>query len=89
MGDCHYVSGNHRTARRLPLYKRLLEFAGIEPERLYLKWVSASEGTVFAEVVKEFTETLRAMPPIKERLKRSSEHSARSSPAPAMKERVG
>jgi F420-non-reducing hydrogenase iron-sulfur subunit len=70
IGDCHYGSGNHRTAKRLPLYKTFLEFAGIEPERLYLKWVSASEGTVFAEVVKEFTETLRAMPPMKERLKR-------------------
>ena len=70
MGDCHYVSGNHRTAKRLPLYKRFLEFAGIEPERLYLTWISASEGSIFTEVVKEFTETLRAMPPIKERLKR-------------------
>jgi F420-non-reducing hydrogenase iron-sulfur subunit len=67
VGDCHYVSGNHRTAKRLPLYKKLLEFAGIEPERLYLKWVSASEGAIFAEMVKQFTETLRALPPIKER----------------------
>jgi len=68
VGDCHYVSGNHRTAKRLPLYKKFLEFAGIEPERLCLKWISASEGTVFAQVVKEFTETLRALPPMKERL---------------------
>jgi len=88
VGDCHYVSGNHRTAKRLPLYKKLLEFAGIEPERLYLKWVSASEGTIFAEVVREFTETLRAMPPMKERLKRSGE-SARTGSAPARKESVG
>jgi F420-non-reducing hydrogenase iron-sulfur subunit len=70
VGDCHYVSGNHRTAKRLPLYKKLIEFIGIEPERLYLKWVSASEGTIFAQVVKEFTETLRALPPMRERLKR-------------------
>jgi F420-non-reducing hydrogenase iron-sulfur subunit len=70
VGDCHYGSGNHRTAKRLPLYKTFLEFAGIEPERLYLKWISASEGSIFTEVVKEFTETLRAMPPMKERLKR-------------------
>jgi len=69
VGDCHYASGNHRTAKRLSLYKRFLEFAGIESERLCLKWISASEGSIFAEVVKEFTETLRAMPPIKERLK--------------------
>jgi coenzyme F420-reducing hydrogenase delta subunit len=30
--------------------------------------VSASEGGVFTQVVKEFTETLRALPPMKERL---------------------
>jgi F420-non-reducing hydrogenase iron-sulfur subunit len=68
VGDCHYVSGNHRTAKRLPLYKKFLEFAGIEPDRLYLEWVSASEGTIFAQMVKEFTETVRALPPMKERL---------------------
>ena len=67
IGDCHYGNGNHRTAKRLPVYKKLLEFSGIEPQRLYLGWVSASEGTVFAEVVQEFTETLRSLPPIKER----------------------
>jgi coenzyme F420-reducing hydrogenase delta subunit len=60
----------------LPLYKKFLEFAGIEPERLYLKWVSASEGTIFAEVVREFTQTLRALPPMKERLKPLVEHRA-------------
>ncbi len=53
----------------MPLYKELLEFAGIEPERLCVKWVSASEGGIFTEVVKEFTETLQSLPPMKERIK--------------------
>jgi len=57
------------TAKRIPLYKKLLEFAGIEPERFYMQWVSASEGAVFTRVVKAFTETLRNLPPMKERLK--------------------
>ena len=69
IGDCHYGSGNHRTAKRMPLYRKLLEFAGIEPERFYTQWVSASEGGIFAEVDKEFTESLRHMPPMKGRLK--------------------
>jgi F420-non-reducing hydrogenase iron-sulfur subunit len=72
IGDCHYGSGNHRTARRLPLYRKLLEFAGIEPERFYSQWVSASEGGLFTTVVKEFTETLRELPPMKERLSGAS-----------------
>jgi F420-non-reducing hydrogenase iron-sulfur subunit len=68
IGDCHYGSGNHRTAKRMPLYRKFLEFAGIEPERFYTQWVSASEGGLFTQVVTEFTETLREMPPMKERL---------------------
>ena len=69
IGDCHYGSGNHRTAKRMPLYRRLLEFAGIEPERFYMDWVSASEGGKFTEVVTNFTEQVRQLPPMKERLK--------------------
>lgn len=68
IGDCHYGSGNHRTAKRMPLYKELLEFAGIEPERFHIQWVSASEGGLFTQVVKEFTEALRDLPPMKKRL---------------------
>ncbi len=60
--------GNHRTAKRMPLYHKFLEFAGIEPERFYTQWVSASEGGLFTQVVTESTETLREMPPMKERL---------------------
>lgn len=53
----------------MPLYRNFLEFAGIEPQRFHVQWVSASEGGLFTEVVKEFTEQLRGLPPMKERLK--------------------
>lgn len=65
-GDCHFINGNHRTAKRIPLLKKILEYAGIEPQRLRLEWVSAAEGERFAEVVREFTETIRGLPPIRE-----------------------
>ena len=65
-GDCHFINGNHRTAKRIPILKKILEYAGIEPQRLRLEWISASEGERFAEVVKEFTETVRGLPPIRE-----------------------
>ena len=66
IGDCHFISGNRRIATRIPVLRRILEFAGIEPERLRLEWVSASEGERFAQVVDEFTETIRQLPPIAE-----------------------
>jgi coenzyme F420-reducing hydrogenase delta subunit len=66
IGDCHYNTGNHRTARRMPVLKKLLSFTGIEPERFLAKWVAASEGGLFVETVQEFTEKLRELPPMRE-----------------------
>ena len=63
-GDCHYVEGNHKAQRRHLLTRRLLAELGIEPERLRLEWVSASEGARFQEVVSEFTEQVRALGPL-------------------------
>lgn len=63
IGECHYDNGNHRTAKRLPLLRALMEFAGLEPERLRLDWVSASEGERFARTATEFTEAVRALGP--------------------------
>ena len=62
-GDCHYIDGNHKTFRRVPLLTRFLEDYGIDPRRFRLAWVSASEGDRFAAVVKELTETVRALGP--------------------------
>jgi len=59
IGECHYDSGNHRAAKRLPVLQALLSFAGLEPERLRLDWVSASEGERFARITTEFTATVR------------------------------
>lgn len=62
-GDCHYLSGNLMARRRFILFKRLLEYIGIEEDRLHLSWISAAEGERFAEVIKEVTESVRALGP--------------------------
>ena len=64
-GDCHYQEGNYKTMRRMTLLKRMLEQFGIEPERVRLEWISASEANVFVEVVNEMTEQIRALGPLK------------------------
>ena len=64
IGDCHYDSGNHRTAKRIPLLRKLLIYMGIEPDRLRLDWVSASEAPKFAQVTKEFVEAVRVLGPL-------------------------
>ena len=64
-GDCHYHEGNHKTMRRVPMLKSVLQQYGIDPARVRLEWVSASEGDRFAEVVHDFTEEIRALGPQK------------------------
>ena len=64
-GDCHYQEGNYKTMRRLPMLRRLLEQFGIERQRVRLEWISASEGDRFAAVVRELTEEIRALGPLR------------------------
>ena len=62
-GDCHYIKGNYYTRRRMTALRRLLKIVGLEPDRVRLEWVSASEGIRFAQVVREFTETIKGLGP--------------------------
>jgi F420-non-reducing hydrogenase iron-sulfur subunit len=52
-----------KTARRIPLLKKMLAQFGIEEDRLRLDWVSASEGDRFANIVNEMTEQVRKLGP--------------------------
>jgi F420-non-reducing hydrogenase iron-sulfur subunit len=62
-GDCHYIEGNYKTMRRLPLLKKMLSQFGIEEDRVRLDWVSASEGEKYATVINDMTEKVRALGP--------------------------
>ena len=64
IGDCHYISGNHKTMARMPLVKRMLVDLGIEPDRFVHEWVSAAEGEKFARLVREVTENVRRLGPL-------------------------
>jgi F420-non-reducing hydrogenase iron-sulfur subunit len=63
IGDCHYLEGNVKAENRKEAIELMLEDFGIEPERFRLEWISASEGPRFAEVIREMTETVRALGP--------------------------
>ena len=62
-GDCHYVEGNLYEERKIKMLKKLLALTGLEPERLELEWVSASEGQRFAKIVTEFTNQIKKLGP--------------------------
>jgi len=60
-GDCHYQEGNYRCLRRFHLLQKYIQQMGIEPERLKLEWISASEGKQYAELVNSFTQTIKEL----------------------------
>ncbi len=64
-GDCHYQEGNYKTLRRVHLLRRLVAEFGIEPERVKLVWVSASEGDRWAETANEMAEQIRKLGPLR------------------------
>jgi F420-non-reducing hydrogenase iron-sulfur subunit len=72
IGDCHYISGNHRTVKRVPLVRNLLGYVGINPDRLRLDWVSSAEAPKFAKVTTEFVEKVRALGPLAEEMEEMS-----------------
>lgn len=63
-GDCHYQEGNYKALRRAHLLKRLLAGFGIDPRRLRLVWVSASEGERWATICNDMTEQIRSLGPL-------------------------
>jgi F420-non-reducing hydrogenase iron-sulfur subunit len=62
-GDCHYQSGNYKARRRVAILQSILEQMGFEPERVWLRWISASEGRYFADTVTEMVAKLKELGP--------------------------
>jgi len=62
-GDCHYQDGNYKARRKAVLLKSILETLGLEKDRIWIRWVSASEGQKFADTMKEMTDEIKKLGP--------------------------
>ncbi len=62
-GDCHYLNGNYKARRKIVLLKNILTTLGMEPERIWLRWISASEGQKFADTVSEIVDETKKLGP--------------------------
>jgi F420-non-reducing hydrogenase iron-sulfur subunit len=64
-GECHYITeGNYIALSNLHIGRRLLNYIGLNTERLRLEWISASEGSRFAEVVNGFSKKVKELGPL-------------------------
>jgi len=62
-GECHFLEGNLRAKKQVNYAKRLLKEAGIEPERLRMYNMSASDAILFKGAADEMTEIARKLGP--------------------------
>ncbi|MFC1932709.1 hydrogenase iron-sulfur subunit [Chloroflexota bacterium] len=62
-GDCHYISGNLKAEEMIRRLKEVVHILGLEGERLKLKWISTSEGIIFARTVAETVDELKKLGP--------------------------
>ena len=59
IGSCHFLEGNIRAKKRIENTKVKLQEAGINPEKLEMYHIAASEGPLFAKTAKEFTDKIK------------------------------
>jgi F420-non-reducing hydrogenase iron-sulfur subunit len=62
-GDCHYTSGNYHARRRFTMFRELMDFMGLEMDRLQFSWVSAAEGAKWTQVVDDVVKNVRKLGP--------------------------
>jgi F420-non-reducing hydrogenase iron-sulfur subunit len=62
-GSCHFLEGNLRAKKKVAQAKKLLKEIGIEPERLEMYNISASNSVLFAKAADEMTERARKLGP--------------------------
>lgn len=64
-GDCHYSTGNYYTRRRFSVMTNLLDFVGLEKERVKVDWISAAEANKFSTVMNDVLEKVYKLGPNK------------------------
>ena len=62
-GDCHYTNGNYKARRRVAVIKHILNEMGLEEDRVWLRWISASEGQLFAQTMNEIVDKTKKLGP--------------------------
>jgi len=62
-GDCHFETGNFKAKKRTAYVRQLLEEMGIEPDRVQMFNIAASDAPKFAKVAKTVTEQIRELGP--------------------------
>lgn len=65
LSECNYMTnGNFQALSMVSMFKRIMEHAGINPQRLKIAFMSGSEANVFTENVNDFIQKVKALGPL-------------------------
>ena len=62
-GDCHYINGNYKARRRIAAARTVLRRYGVPDDRVWFRFISASEGRLFAQTVADMVDALKELGP--------------------------
>jgi hypothetical protein len=66
MGECHYQVGNYDAIVTSQVTRKVIEAAGVKPERLALEWASAAEAVLYVDLITKFTNQIKELGPLGE-----------------------
>jgi coenzyme F420-reducing hydrogenase delta subunit/Fe-S-cluster-containing hydrogenase component 2 len=65
LNECNYIThGNYHALNTVLLCRRILEYAGLNPDRLRVEFMSSGDGNLFAEVLNEFSGKVESLGPL-------------------------
>jgi len=67
LNECNYVTnGNYYALNTVLLFKRIMEYICINPERLTIQFMSSAEANVFVESINNFVKKIKEIGPLGE-----------------------
>jgi len=67
LGECNYTTqGNYHALNMVCLCKKIMEYVGINSDRLRIEFMSSAEGIRFTRLVTEFIKQIKEMGPVGE-----------------------
>ncbi|MCG7853745.1 MAG: hydrogenase iron-sulfur subunit [Methanosarcinaceae archaeon] len=65
LGECNYIThGNYHTLNMVLLFRRIMEHIGLNPERLWIRFMSGAEANVFVDSVNGFVKNVKELGPL-------------------------
>ena len=65
LNECNYIThGNYDALSNVHLCRKIMDYIGLNPERLRIEFMSGAEGNLLAEVTNDFTKKVKELGPL-------------------------